>query len=153
MRTLGNAGDGVRRVPNLPHGLNDFADAHRVLYASATNPTPNQYRFLLAYGLSAEEIRVATYYMPAYQGVMRISIRDPDDATPKDVLVPDRGLAQWLAELFPGCRVRELDAGIRGSKTRGRPPTGRAKSARERMREMRARRKSRSHDGNTTVQP
>jgi hypothetical protein len=39
---------------------------------------------------------------------MRCSIRNPEDVTPKRVVVMDQDTAEWLADLFPGAKVEPL---------------------------------------------
>jgi hypothetical protein len=43
---------------------------------------------------------------------MRTSIRDPNNHDPKIIIVPDRGLAEYLHSLFPGSRIERIDTGI-----------------------------------------
>jgi hypothetical protein len=64
---------------------------------------------------------------------MRTSIRDPGNQQPKRIVVPDRGLAEYLHELFPGSRLGRLDVGIQiiTRKKTGRP--GKYRSNRERV--------------------
>ena len=39
---------------------------------------------------------------------MRISLRNPDDRTQRQVIVMDRATAEWVAGLFPGCTIKPL---------------------------------------------
>jgi hypothetical protein len=54
---------------------------------------------------------------------MRTSIRDPNNHELKRVVVPDRGLAEYLHSLFPGSSMERLDIGLGeiDAAARGRP--------------------------------
>ncbi len=97
------------RLPNSPHGLNDYQHLHNVVVFSALNNAPPHFAFLNSRGVSSEEVKDAGFRQSAYQAVNRISIRNPDDQTPKMVIVPDRATAEWLSGLFPGARISKLD--------------------------------------------
>jgi hypothetical protein len=105
-------GTNAHRLPNKPHGLNSYANIHNIAFLSSLNPTTDHFKFLQTQGLSGGDVRTAIYYTGAYQSVMRTSIRDPRNQQPKRILVPDRGLAEYLHELFPGSRIERLDIGI-----------------------------------------
>ncbi|BCM86483.1 hypothetical protein [Methylobacterium indicum] len=98
----------AERLPNTPHGLNDYQGFHNVVVLSALNPPPAHFHFLESYGISGEEVRTAHYRTAVYQAVMRCSIRNPADATPKRVVVMDRDTAGWMANLFAGAAVEPL---------------------------------------------
>jgi hypothetical protein len=105
-------GPNAVRLPNKPHGLNSYADVHDIAFLAALNPSTDHFRFLEGQGLSGGDVRRCTYFAGAYQGVMRTSIRNPDNRHPKRILVPDRGLADYLHSLFPGSRTERLDIGL-----------------------------------------
>jgi hypothetical protein len=130
-------GETAERLPNRPHGLNAFADIDNVVFLSSLNPPTDHFRFLESRGLHGGEVRAFTYYAAAYQAVMRTSIRNPDNRQPKTILVPDRGLADYLYEVFPGSKSDKLDVGIGegASRSRGRPR--RHNSDRERVAQQR----------------
>ncbi|KDM66634.1 DEAD/DEAH box helicase family protein [Acidiphilium sp. JA12-A1] len=111
------------RLPNSPHGLNEFQHIHNIAVVSALNPPPAHFAFLRSVGLSAEEVKRAGYWQSVYQAVMRSSLRNLGDRTKKTVIVMDRPTADWLAGLFPGCRVERLDCGVKMQEARkpGRP--------------------------------
>jgi hypothetical protein len=100
---------GAVRLPNTPHGLNEFQHLHAVVVLSALNPPPVHFHFMEGLGISGDEVRTAHYRTAVYQAVMRISIRNPADTTPKGVVVMDRDTAEWLADLFPGATIKPLD--------------------------------------------
>jgi hypothetical protein len=114
---------GAERLPNTPHGLNSYQGYHNVVVLSALNPPPAHFHFMGARGVSDEELRTGCYRTAVYQAVMRCSIRNPADATPKKVVVMDRDTADWLAALFPGATVTPLpNLGVMPSKGKaGRP--------------------------------
>ena len=55
--------------------------------------------------------------------MMRCSLRNPDDRSPKTVIVPDQAAAEYLHNAFPGSTVEKLDIGLNEqlSPRRGRP--------------------------------
>ena len=99
------------RLPNTSHGLNSFMHLHNAALLSALNPPPAHFAFLDSIGIGGDAVRTALYRQAIYQAVCRTSLRDPTDATPKCVVVPDRATAAWLAEKFPGCQVGAI-AGV-----------------------------------------
>ena len=110
------------RLPNTSHGLNEFQHLHRAVLLSSLNPPPAHYSFLDAQGIDGEMAKTAIHRQALYQAACRISLRNPDDTTPKEVLVPDRATALWLAEKFPGCAVAELDGMPQAQKSKGGRP-------------------------------
>lgn len=114
---------GAERLPNTPHGLNSYQSYHNVVVLSALNPPPAHFHFMETFGVSGEELRTGCYRTAVYQAVMRCSIRNPADVTPKRVVVMDRDTADWLAVLFPGATVAPLPGlGVLPSKGKaGRP--------------------------------
>ena len=111
------------RLPNSPHGLNQYQHVHNIAVVSALNPPPAHFAFLRSNGLSSEEVKQAGYWQSVYQAVMRGSLRDPDDRNPKTVIVMDCPTADWLAGLFAGCRIERLECGVKmpGVRKAGRP--------------------------------
>lgn len=99
---------GAQRLPNTPHGLNQYQHFHNIVVISALNPPPQHFRFLAEFGIDGDEVRTAHYRTAVYQAVMRSSIRNPADQTAKRVVVMDRDTAEWLADLFPGAQVAPL---------------------------------------------
>jgi hypothetical protein len=134
------AGTTAERLPNKPHRLNRYADVNNIVVLSALNPAPDHFKFLETLGLTGADVRTATYHSAAYQSVMRTSIREPRNEERKTIVVPDRPLAEYLQERFPGSRVHKLDAGIIEDtipRKTGRPR--KHQSNRERVAEQRAR--------------
>ncbi|HYI83401.1 MAG TPA: hypothetical protein VEX11_09365, partial [Acetobacteraceae bacterium] len=99
------------RLPNTSHGLNSFTHLHNAALLSALNPPPAHFAFLDSIGIGGDAVRTALYRQAIYQAACRTSLRDPTDATPKCIVVPDRATAAWLAEKFPGCQVGAI-AGV-----------------------------------------
>ena len=87
------------------------------------DPATDHFRFLQSRGLSGGEVRGFTYFAEAYQAILRTSLRDPAIRLPKRILVPDRGLAEYLHDVFPGSKVEKLDIGLveDAPRKRGRP--------------------------------
>ena len=124
------------RLPNTSHGLNEFQHLHRAVLLYPLNPPPAHYSFLDAQGIDGEMAKTAIHRQALYQAACRISLRNPDDTTPKEVLVPDRATALWLADKFPGCAVAELDGmpQVRKSRPGGRVSTKATPRAKPRSR-------------------
>ncbi|MBM6584416.1 hypothetical protein ILT44_29925 [Microvirga sp. BT689] len=110
----------AERLPNSPHGLNQFQHFHNVVVLSALNPPPAHFHFMETHGISGDEIKTAHYRSAVYQAVMRCSARKPDDENPKQFVVMDRTTAEWLADLFPGAQVEPLD-GMGVQPRKGKP--------------------------------
>lgn len=123
------------RLPNIAHGLNNYSEFNDIVFLSALNPRPDHIRFLKYQGLTDHEIRAITYFSTVYQSVLRTSIRARNSTMLKRVVVPDRGAAEFLVELFPGSKLHSLDAGIidSDSKKLGRPKSSKFGSDKERM--------------------
>ena len=114
----------AQRLPNKPHGLNEFADFDDIVFLSSLNPTTDHFRFLREqYGIEGDEVRGFTYFSAAYQAIMRTSIRDTESLSPKRILVPDLPLAEYLHGILPGSTLEELDIGLveQSPKKPGRP--------------------------------
>jgi hypothetical protein len=86
---------------------------------SALNPPPAHFGFLASLGLDPSEVKRACFWQAVYQAVMRTSMRNPEDANPKTAIVMDRATADWMANLFPGCKTEPL-GDIAGLPTRGK---------------------------------
>ena len=105
-------GPHAQRLPNVPHGLNDYSDYDRIAFLSAVNPKTDHFRFLASRGVDADAVRRAIYGSAVYQSVMRTSIRIPESNTRKTIIVPDASAARYLEEAFPGSRVERLESGL-----------------------------------------
>jgi hypothetical protein len=125
-------GDNAIRLPNKPHGLNIYSDVHNISFLSALNPPPDHFNFLRSEGLGGDAVRHAIYHQTAYQSVMRTSIRNPRNYSPKRIIVPDIGLAKYLQCKFPNSRMERLDigAGLLPKGKSGRPRTHASNAAR-----------------------
>src|SRR5262249_34600869 len=105
-------GANATRLPNVPHGLNDYAAYHNIAFMSAVHPTPDHYRFLATLGLNATTVYDAIYYQLVYQSVMRTALRGPTNQHPTKIFVPDAGAARYLESVFAGSTVVKADSGI-----------------------------------------
>mgnify|MGYP001408469153 CR=1 FL=1 len=99
------------RLPNTPHGLNQYMKLNNVIVVSALNPPPSHFKFMRWKGFDGDELRTALYRRAVYQAIMRTSLRDPDSVTQKNVIVMDRDTAEWLSALFPESRVEAIFPG------------------------------------------
>jgi hypothetical protein len=115
----------AKRLPNSPHGLNDFIDFNNVAYLSARNLTPGHCRFLKSmYELTPYDLQEAMHYEHAYQAVMRCSARDPNNHEMKQFIFPDEGTASYVSDLFPGARLGKISStlpNLTDGKKAGRP--------------------------------
>lgn len=110
------------RLPNVPHGLNQFDHVDNIVILSALNPSPPHFSFLKYRGVSPDQVRIAIHGNHAYQAVLRTSIRT-SCRKPKKILVPDYNTASYLSSLFPHSKIEIMDIGIQDafkSKKRGR---------------------------------
>jgi hypothetical protein len=105
-------GANATRLPNVPHGLNDYAAYHNIAFLSAVHPTPDHYRFLASLGLNATTVYDAIYYQLVYQAVMRTALRNPTNRHPIKIFVPDSGAARYLQSVFAGANVVKAESGI-----------------------------------------
>lgn len=134
------------RLPNTPHGLNQYQHIDNVVFLSALNRTPIHYSFLGEQGLDPDWVKMATGCQMAYQAMMRSSVRDPANSSRKIIVVPDARTAEFLADVFPGCSVGPLGGGIAIKKTApGRKPikkegmSAQARQVRRRIKERQGR--------------
>jgi hypothetical protein len=72
-----SVGDGVfgphaQRLPNVPHGLNDYSDYDRIAFLSAVNTKTDHFRFLASRGVDADAVR------RAHLRLSRLSVGDAD---------------------------------------------------------------------------
>ena len=97
------------RLPNVPHGCNQFQDYHRCAILSALNPTPAHGEYLKAMvKVTARQIRRALLSETSYQAMGRGSIRNPDATEDYVIIVPDRMTADDVAKLYPGATISLL---------------------------------------------
>jgi hypothetical protein len=117
------------RIPAVCHGLNEYRHVSRIAFLSALNNTPGHFSYAdKVLGISSDQLRQARSHQVAYQSIMRTALRDADSTAEVTVLVPDIGLGNWLAEVFPGSTLHAHEAAaecreVLGSatKARGRP--------------------------------
>jgi hypothetical protein len=105
-------GSNGQRLPNIPHGLNDYSHFNNIVFLSSLNPSADHFSFLKTQGVEAEEVRRAIYLEALYQSVMRSSIRDAENTEAKTVIVPDLAAAEYLKERFPGSCIEKLKIDI-----------------------------------------
>ena len=98
----------AERLPNSPHGLNNFQYYNHAVIISALNPPPAHFKFMAVMGIEEDELRTHHYRNAVYQAAMRISIRNPNDTNLKSITVMDATTAHWLATIFTGAKVQPL---------------------------------------------
>ena len=111
----------IKRLPNKPHGRNDFSQFHNVACLSAANLKPDDSRFMEFLGLDREAVREAIQFEEIYQSALRISLRDPHDGEPKRLFVPDQGAAEFMAARFPEAKLVPIQAFSKEELEPGRP--------------------------------
>ena len=100
------------RLPNAPHGMNNFQDYHHTVVVSALNPKTAHFKFLESMGVEGQTVRQWHYWQQVYQAAMRTSLRNPADMNPKTVTVMDSDTADWLAAMFPGSVVEQMNVQV-----------------------------------------
>ena len=120
------------KVSSVCHGLNRYDHIDQIIYLSALNPPPAYFSCVDTLGFNSDELRRSLYLQSLYQAVMRSSLRNPNSTTAKRVIVMDRDAAEYLAQWFPGCTVKQI-AGLPslGEKRNGRPKRYRDDAARD----------------------
>jgi hypothetical protein len=96
------------RLPNSPHGLNDYQHVHNCVVISALNPSPAFYGYLDWRGINSDEVKTAISRSAVYQAFMRCSIRDPKAKEPVGLVVMDLETAGFISDQFPGSSVHLL---------------------------------------------
>jgi hypothetical protein len=104
------SGRNIKRLPNKPHGRNDFSRFHNVACLSAANLKPDDSRFMEFLGLDREAVREAIQFEEIYQSALRISLRNPNDTKPKRLFVPDQCAAEFMAARFPEAKLVPIQA-------------------------------------------
>ncbi|WP_159351359.1 DEAD/DEAH box helicase family protein [Roseomonas harenae] len=129
----GQASRRAHRLPNSAHGINTYQRFHNVALLSALNPTSSHFAFLSLLGLDGDAVKNAITRSALYQAACRISIRNPEDRSPKTVIVPDLNTAAWLQGKFPGAVIENLhEEEIKVyRRTNGRPPIHESEAARK----------------------
>lgn len=134
------------RLPAVSHGLNKphFQNCNAVVSLIALVHNHASAKFLGMLGLTDAQVRTVICYQSEYQAIMRCSLRDPKASGPVTVIVPSQASAAWLASKFDGCMMTKLETGLDWELGKaGRPKASKSpKTAKERMRAMRERKKS-----------
>lgn len=127
------------------HGLNCYSHIDNAFIFPALNPNDNHKMFLRYLGLSNSEIDVGMHCNSIYQALMRSSLRNAKSTTKKVVIVPDKRVALWLADVFQGATLVSVDIPVpEGIGRKGRPRQ--YADAAERKRAQRERDKIRKQD-------
>ena len=96
-----------KKLPNVPHGLDDFQGYHRCAVLSALLPTKAHGRFLARVANIAErEVRKALLSQVAYQALGRGSLRNPGATEQFILIVPDWDTAEDVAALYLAAKSR-----------------------------------------------
>ena len=111
------------RLPNSPHGLNDFMEYDNVVVTSALNATPAHFAWMASRGIDGEAVKTGMARSATYQALMRSGIRKPESRKPQIAVVMDRNTATWLTEdMFPGAKCLPLPGvGLPRKNSVGRP--------------------------------
>lgn len=88
-------------LPVCAQGLNKYDNYDNIYFGGALNREPQFMRMLTeGLGFDSKFIQRATIFETIYQDVMRTSLRRPESTRPVDILLTDRGAAEWLAAQF-----------------------------------------------------
>lgn len=97
------------RLPNVPHGLNEYQGFNQCAVVSALNTTQGHGKFLLDIaGISDTQRRRAMLSQVAYQALGRGSLRNPDATGDFILIVPDRFTADDILTMYPCASVARL---------------------------------------------
>ena len=100
-------------VKLVSHGLNGFKTINMAVYLAAQYYDKATYNFLKeVYHISPDEVTRAFTYDRLYQFVMRISARVMDAEEEFVMVVPDKGCADFLQEIFGSDSIEFIDIGI-----------------------------------------
>ncbi len=127
-----------RHLPQSMYGLNQYQGYNNAVIYMARNLTPAQSRFCMSpiMGMSEDEIRVDTMYIPVLQAGMRTSARNPENNDIKEWHIPDVGCAVSISRWMPGVNVHKSLFNI-SAQSWGRPRIH--ATSRERLRQHRRR--------------
>jgi len=114
------------RLPNSPHGINQYQHVNNTVLLSALNPPPAHFKFLDAMGMPSHAVKIAVMRSAYYQAMGRGGARNPANTTPQNIYVTDFDTADWLASKYPGSHI--------GSMT-GIPRVRKGKPGRKRLHE------------------
>lgn len=116
----------AKPLPYSCHGLNNFMDRHCYVDLAAYNSQSQFYQFCEHFGLDNVITYNRTVHL-AYQGLMRTSIRNPDDKSRTLVILPTKKMCEDIARYFPQsansihkCPVIDIDAVIDHAKKKSR---------------------------------
>jgi hypothetical protein len=99
------------RLPNIPHGLDQYQDYNQCLIVSALNASPAHRKFLESQaGIDERQFRRSVLSQVAYQALGRGGLRRPDGTDPFTLIVLDRDTAEDLLALYPGATMAPLMA-------------------------------------------
>jgi hypothetical protein len=104
--------DENRRIGCVSSGLNKFRKYTNVALMMSNNPKPGLMEMLKLIGLTEHEIRVGFSYMPLYQALMRIDIRNPTSTNQCKAGVIDKGFTDWMAIVMPDCKAYPIPTGL-----------------------------------------
>ncbi|WP_148262791.1 hypothetical protein [Acetobacter tropicalis] len=88
-------------ISSYVHGLNQYQHLNDIFFLSALNYSDLMKRGIVTIlGLSDEEIEKTNILSSTYQACSRISIRNRNDDSERNIIVPDRRSAMYLAEIY-----------------------------------------------------
>jgi hypothetical protein len=97
---------GVKAMPTVSHGLNEWEDATRIAVLSATQPGDEDISAMAEFeGKDMKEVRGTYRLTTCYQALGRTAIRDKDSTAQVDVIVLDERVALQLQSIFKGATV------------------------------------------------
>jgi hypothetical protein len=130
-------------LPQVSHGLNSFQDYNNVVMLGAYNPPPHTIKFLKhQFCLDAADIKDGIMHQNLYQAAMRSSLRDPNNHDQKVIYVPDKGCAEYLAEIYNNAKISkfgDLSEAQVGPRRKHASHADKQAAYRQRLREKKAR--------------
>jgi hypothetical protein len=101
------------KAPVISHGINQLSHIDHIYFSPALNNQPKHTAMLMDLGFDAVFIKRAMSYEVAHQAIMRTSLRNPAMDAPVTAIVVDKGTAEAIARLFPGCQIGPMDGVIK----------------------------------------
>ncbi len=106
------------------HGVNTYSDHTVAIFMPSRNLSPEFTELTQQIGIPVEKINFARTQLAAYQFVMRLAIRKPNNTQPCDLYVMDKQIAEFLKTRFPDAQVIKHSINLIGAdeqKKGGRP--------------------------------
>ncbi len=101
--------DSWQKVSAIPHGLNEFQDYTQFVFNAAYNFSPKTYKLLECLEIPKEAIFHDMQITPAYQGLLRTALRNPESTSPVSCYVPNQIIANEIGKMFIGSTLISIN--------------------------------------------